>query len=52
MLKRFKEAEEGYVRALRIASFTGQPLGDELVLQRLGSIYMQQGLYSEASVVF
>lgn len=52
MLKRTKEAEEAYIKAIRIASFTGQALEDSYVLQRLGSLYIQQGLYGEAKVIF
>lgn len=49
---RLPEAEQAYIRALRVASFSGQNLEDPLVLQRLGSIYVQQQQYEEASVIF
>ena len=52
LLKRNKEAEEAYIKAVRVASFTGQTLEDSYVLQRLGSLYVQQGLYGEAQVIF
>jgi hypothetical protein len=32
MLKRTKEAEEAYIKAIRVSSFTGQPLEDPYVL--------------------
>ena len=49
---RLPEAEQAYIRALRVASFSGQTLEDPLVLQRLGSIYVQQQQYEEAAVIF
>ena len=52
LTKRFKEAEETYIKAIRVSSFTGQDLDDPYVLQRLGSIYVSQKQYGEASVIF
>jgi hypothetical protein len=52
MQKRLKEAEDSYIKVIRVASFTGQTLEDSYVLQRLGSIYVQNKQYSEASVIF
>lgn len=49
---RLPDAEKAYIQALRVASFSGQALEDPLVLQRLGSIYVQQQLYEEAAVIF
>ena len=40
MLKRVKEAEEAYIKSIRVSSFTGQALEDQYVLQRLGSLYI------------
>ncbi len=52
MSKRAKEAEEAYIKSIRVSSFTGRSLDDPYVLQRLGSLYIQQGLYGEAQVIF
>jgi tetratricopeptide (TPR) repeat protein len=39
-LKRTKEAEEAYIKSIRVSSFTGQRLEDPYVRQRLGSLYI------------
>jgi tetratricopeptide (TPR) repeat protein len=48
----YKDAENCYVQALRISSFSGRPLEDPLVLLRMGSLYNAQKLYGEAAVIF
>ena len=40
--KRFKEAEETYIKAIRVSTFAGKYMHDQYVLQRLGSIYISQ----------
>ena len=42
LLKKYQEAEEAYIRAVRVSSFSGKELQDSLVLQRLGAIYVHQ----------
>jgi hypothetical protein len=32
MMKRFKDAEDSYIKAIRVSSFTGQDLDDPYVL--------------------
>lgn len=45
-------AKDAYIRAIRVANIQKQELKDTLLHQRLGSIFIQEGLWNDAKVIF
>lgn len=43
---------ESYTKAIRVSNLTREEINDELVYHRAGTIYIQQGLWEDAKVMF
>ena len=51
-LKSNQEALNQYLKAIRIANLSGQELSDPLLFQKAGQIYISQGKWEDARVMF
>lgn len=51
-LKNNQDALNFYLKAIRIANLTGQEIEDALLYQRAGSIYIAEGKWEDARVMF
>jgi len=51
-LKCNQDALNFYLKAIRIANLTGQDIEDALLYQRAGSIYIAEGKWEDARVMF
>jgi hypothetical protein len=51
-LKRWNEAETTYLKAVKISNFSGVKIEDPYLLDRLGTVYLQDERFELASQIF